>query len=934
MLARLRRTLDSGEGYAVLGRHATGMAVFALVYAFLLNDITVGRLYAFGDFPPFYGARALGKFTETWHAGGLGFPYIYNAVPAYLGAITAVGGVLAQNAFYLSLVPAGFLTFLLFVGRFVDSLPARYFAAGVYAINPLTIGEFVNGGIAAFVGFVGLPLVLHYLWAIVERDDPLDVLKAAAAFGASALSPWLVFWMIAPFATHLAVRARRDLRTLAGLVAAGVAGVVLALPSVHHILQRVAGFGEGRHVIVETLKWNYAYESPLVVLRLAGNRGVMAMNELGYNTDPALVIGLVIPGVGLLAWRRRDLYAFYGIAIAIVTFVVLTAMGLTYGLFDAIPILLSVRNPVKLQYPLLVCLSVLFGAGVETVLADGRRRFASSPLHFGSNDGGQSGARSNRLTSGVLVGLLLLSLLSYAMPAAGTLGVDSVRGDDYYVGEEYEQVGAELDGTVLWAPYGYTTQLHLRDTQPDHVGIRSGGVAHGIPNTDYVRSLFGDFAAGRSVTGRLHDLGVRHVVVESDPPEDYGDGAPRVVDKWGAPWLHGDPAAMNEHLNDSDAYRHVEDRGDLTVYRVVGVPERNRTVERTGLHAVVAPQDPTVERVGENLVANGRFDDGFHEWWTPPNETGRQTSLVETGDGGTAAAMSVNETAERLPLATAVQTRERYPYRVEADVEGNATVNLVWFDGEASPENRVRRETIRPDAGPTQVIASGSRLSIRVLPNASSDVQVRSVRLHRTTYPPATGAEASDGVPGVTIDGRETDVEGATVVASNLGQAPARRADADVRIVDAESVVEADALAFDDDYRQGVAVPLERDDRPASIPADARAVTHQTADGRVVDYWITGPFDDSPVTVTRTSYHEGWTGPAGATHFRADGWANGFTDARPDAVHWAGGDVRRIVVGLWAGAWALVLATLALAVGSRLVRRHRNRRRSTAFETL
>lgn len=933
MLAQLRRAFESGESNDVLARHAAGLAAFALVYAFLLHGITVGKLYAFGDFPPFYGARAFAKFTETWHAGGLGFPYIYNVLPAYLGAITQVGGVLAQNAFFLALIPAGFLTFLVFVGRFVDSVPARYLAAGVYAINPLTIGEFVNGGLAALIAFVGLPLVLHYLYAIVERDDPLDVVKAAVVFGATTASPWLVFWMVCPFATHLAVRARKEPRKLASLCVAGAVGIVLALPSVHHILQRVAGFGEGKHVIVQTLKWNYAYSNPLVVLRLAGNRGVMAMNELGYNTEPELMVGLVIPAVGLVAWRRQDLYAFYAIAATIVSFIVLTAMGLTYGLFEVVPVLLSVRNPVKLQYPLLVCLSVLFGAGVETVLAGGRRQLSTSPLHFGSERGHRSGDGSNQLMSAAVLGLLVLSLVSYAMPAAGALGLEQVREDDYYVDDEYERVGSELDGKVLWVPYGYTTQMHLRDTQPDHVGIRSGGVAHGIPNTEYVESLFRDFAAGRPVDGRLSDLGVRYVVVESDPPDNYGEGSPRVVEKWGAPWLWGDPATMNDRLNASDAYRRVDERGDLTVYRVKGVSKQEDTVERTGLHAVVAPTNPSVERIGDTLVGNARFDDGLEGWWTPPNTTNRETRLVETGDGGHAVSMSVDGSADRLPLATAVETRDRHPYRVAVESEGNATVNLVWFDGEVSPENRVGRQTIRTGATPTTVIARGSNLSIRVVPNASSDVLVRSVNIYRTTYPPSTGAAASDGVPGVTVDGRTENVPGATVVASNLDRASAQRAGADVRIVDAETLV-GSPLVFDSDYRQGVAVRLDRADRPANVPADAKAVTDETADGRVVDYWVVGEFDDSPVTVMRTSYHEGWEGPPNATHFRADGWANGFTDARAEEVRWTNGAVRTGVVGLWAVAWAVVLGTFALGVSYRLVRRRRNQRQSHAFETL
>ncbi|WP_436928158.1 hypothetical protein [Halosimplex amylolyticum] len=908
-----------------LPAHAAGVALFALVYGFVVRGLAVGQLYAFGDFAPFYGARAFEKFTSTWHAGGLGFPYVYNVLPAYIGAITAAGGALAQNAFYLALVPAGFLTFSVFVGRFVDSLLARYLAAGVYAINPVTVGEFVNGGIAALIGFAGLPLVLHYLWRVVERDDSLDALKAGMAFGATTVTPWLGFWMVGPFATYLAVRARRSPWTLARLVAAGVVGVVLALPNVHHVLQRLGGIDTGRDVLVRTLRWNYAYADPLTVARLAGNRGMLALNQLGYNTEPAMAVGLVVPAVGLLAWRRRELHVFYAVAASVVAFVVLTAAGATYGLFEAVPLFLTVRNPVKLQYPLLISLSVLFAAGTETALADDRVRTDASALSFGAARRHRTDGGRDRLRRVVILGLLVLALGSYAMPAAGGFGLEQVRGDDYAVDAGYERVADDLDGRALWLPYGYTTQLHLRHAYPNHVGIRSGGSLHGIPNNDYVSDLFRDAAAGRPIHDRLDDLGVQYVVVESDPPADYGEGSPRVVRRWGTPWLTGDPDVFAQRLRASDAYERVERRGEFTVFRVANVTERDRAVEREGLHVVRPPTNRSVETVGDNEISNPGFDDGTADWWLPPNVTGRTARLADEsgGNDGGAVALSVDDSADRLPLAQAVSVREGRPYRLSVEATGSGTVRVVHFDGAPSPENRTGDRVLSVDEAPTTVAARGDTLAIRVFPNASSEVVVERVTLRRTTYPPATGAGAADSVPGVAVVDPAEAPPNATVVAANLNASAAERVGADVRVIDAETLV-AGPLVFDDTYRQGVAVRLDREERPANVPDDARAVTHDTAEGRVVDYWVAGAFDETPVTVVRTSYHEGWTGPADAEHFRAHGWANGFTDAEPGEITWSGGDVRSLVVRAWAGAWLLALAALALVDGYRRAERWRD----------
>ncbi|MFC7136129.1 hypothetical protein ACFQRB_05350 [Halobaculum litoreum] len=513
-----------------LAPHAAGVGLFVLAYALLLRGIEVGRLYAFGDFVPYYGARAFAKFLGTWHEGGLGFPYVYNVMPAYLGAVTALGGALGQNLFYLSLVPAGFATFYVFAGRFLDRPVPRYLAAGVYAINPLTVGEFVNGGVSTLIGFVGFPLVVHYLYRIDETDAWRPALLVGVVFGATAIVPWLVFWMIGPFAAYFAYRSRDDPRKLAKFVAGGTLGLVLSLPNVHHILQRAAGFGDGDGVLWTTLRWNYEQASLLAVVRLAGNHGMLAMNELGYNTDPTMVIGLVLPVVALFAVGRERLRLYYAIALGCVAFMVATWLGLTDPLFETVPLFWSVRNPAKLQYPLLLSLSLLFGAGLETVLHGARG--VGDRLDADAHRSRASDAR-DPLVRALLVCLVVLSLVAYAAPAAGAFGLEGVRGDDYAVPEEYGAVAEELDGRALWVPYGYTTQLRLRDTYPNHVGIKSGGVVQGIPNVDYVTRLFEDAAAGEPVHGRLRDLGVEYVVVESDPPDDYGAGPPRVQSKWG-----------------------------------------------------------------------------------------------------------------------------------------------------------------------------------------------------------------------------------------------------------------------------------------------------------------------------------------------------------------------------------------------------------------
>ena len=897
---RIRRVLAvAGDALVARWPHVVGLAAFAVVYAYMVRDVVLGRLYAFGDFPPYYGAQALEKFTATWHYQELGYAYIYNTLPAYLGVVTGIAGPLGQNLFYLALLPAGFLTFLVFSGRFVDRLPARYVAAGLYALNPVTIGEFESGGAGALIGFVGFPLVLHYLFAVVEDDEWRDAVKAGMVFGATTIVPWLAFWMIGPFATYLAYRARRAPRTLAKLVAAGSLGLVLALPNVHHVLQRAGQFDEGRSVLVDTLVWNYQTATLPAVLRLAGNHGMRVMNELGYNTAPTMVVGLVVPLVALAAWRRRDLVVFYAVASVGVAFIVLTGRGVTYPLFDLLPPLWSLRNPVKLQYPMLLSLCVLFGAGAATILDGiGPAKHPLTPVW----------RRTDSVATVAVVALLVLPLFAYAAPASGALGLQSLRGDDYYVHEEVDSVADRLDGKALWVPYGYTTQLRLRNAHPNHVGVKSGGVLHGIQNTEYVAAFFDDFAAGRPVDARLESLGVKYVVVSTDPPARYGDGPPRLVWKWGAPWLWGDPARFESRLADAPAYSVAFRTDHYTVYRVEGVRSHGRFERRTGLSALVYPERSIARAVGPNLLANPDFEDGTEGWWIPPDVTAR---VVDDAGGGSdrSLVLSAEEPAPN-PIAQKVPVRRRYPYRVDVDAEGEGVVHLFWYEGSKSPENQVSTRTVPLSSLPLRTTARGDLLSIRVQPNGTG-LRVHGATLARTTYPRRTGFEANlDDVPGVVSDARDAPPAAASIVAVNLDESAAEAANASVRVVDAETVLPGE-LVFDPDYRQGVAVRMPDDGLPAEVPDDARVVTHETPEGPVLDYWVVGTFDDTPVTVLRTSYDERWSGPPDAEHFRAYGWANGFTGASPEQVRWTGDPYRGLVVRAWIAAWIVTVLGLA-----------------------
>lgn len=891
------------ESLRRFGWFPVGFGAFLAVYAYLLGGIAVGELYAFGDFPPYVGQSALDMFLSTWHFQQLGYSHQYTSLAAYVGVVTIALGRLGQSLFYIALVPAAFLTFAVFAKRFVDG-PSLYIAAGVYALNPVTIGEFVNGGANEFLSLVGAPLIVHYLWEVTENDSWHDSLKAGAVFGATAIIPWTAFWSILPFAAYLLYRARTSVRTVAKLAVAGAVGVVLSAPSTYYILQRSQDIGSP-DALYNHVAWNYADATLFNLLRLAGNRGTFAMGELGYNADPVMVVGLVVPAVALLAWRDERVRFLFPVVAVIVGFILLTKQTVTYPLFEAVPVLWSVRDPAKLQYPLALSLCLLFAVGLRVVFD------ATSDLPSPDR---------TKVTRVALTGVLVISLFAYVAPAAGAFGLQETRGDDYYVPQEYENVADEVDGKVLWAPYSYTTQLRLRHAYPDHVGIQSGGGIQGKGNAELVAELFHDFAADEPVAERLQTLGVQYVVVDAGSQTRYpaAEGPPRLAERHNAPWLFGDPETFNDRLSESDEYEKTAQTGSLTVYRVVDAEPVDRYEQYEGIHQLYYPTDAGATTVvGPNVVTNGDFEQNLTGWWTWGGETGTQTTIVETEDGGHAAEL-VTESGDTYPIAQKFAVEERQPYAVDVNATGAAVANLYWYDGEKSPENLTKLESYPLSDLPQTVTAEGDTLSLRIVPN-STTVTLRNVSVARSSYPRQTGFAANaDSIPGVVVDGPRAEHDVGRVVGVNL---PANASvDPDVEITDAETVL-AGELVFDSSYRQGVAVEIEGDELPSAVPDDAEVVSERTDDGLVVDYWRVGSFDDTPVTVLHTSYDEKWVGPPGSKHFEAKGWANGYTNARPEEVRWTGGSGRMQVVNAWLGAWAFVLA--ALLAGS--VYRHRRR---------
>ncbi|MFB6144809.1 MAG: hypothetical protein ABEJ72_00600 [Candidatus Aenigmatarchaeota archaeon] len=652
---------------------AITLIIFLLIYGFLLRNLNFGELYAFGDFPAYYSKTAISKFLEEWHRSQLGYSYLYNTVPLFLGVATWLAGVFGQNLMFLILIPSGFLAFFQLSSVYIDQYWAKSFSALIYALNPVTVEEFVNGSVSQLFVFAIAPLAIYTLHRAIEEKNNSYFIYTSLLLAIGSVNPWTLFWMLSPFWIYFAYNSRDNFSILGKLTGMGVLGLILGMPNIHYLIQRALRLESISGNLFDYIEWNYSLATLSSVLRFAGNHGAEAMNKLGYNTEPVLMVGLVVPLVALFAWKDRDMWLFYGVVAAVTTFILATKYGLTYPLFELFPPLFSLRNPIKLQYPLLLSMSVLFGRGLQNIIGT---ELDTSDM--------------------VLIGVIMVCWAAYLAPASGAFGLEEVRGDRYYVSNRYYEVSEDLNGTVLWMPYDYQAQLKLRHVYPNHIGIKSGGIHDNIQNTRRVEGFFKRFVEGGiGVRSDLDALGADYIVIDMSKSGQYrySSGNPRALRKWGAPWIFGNPNDLASLVNESIDYEKTFRENGFRVYKLESEVEK------------------TQGDLSQNELENGDFGEGLAGWWTPP----RNTRVLLRQDGSDNFVRVVySGKGQNLPLAQDVNLTGSEYYSIDVRGEGNGTVYFHWFNGSKSASNRINIQSAEFRELPLRFKKRSKTLSLRI----------------------------------------------------------------------------------------------------------------------------------------------------------------------------------------------------------------------------
>jgi hypothetical protein len=668
-----------------------------LLFLFIYRNLPIGEMLAYADLPPFPENPTLlwSRFVSIWQNEHLGFSLPERSFQVLVGVVISLFGnpILVQKALLLSTLPLAIISMYFYTAEFVETRTSRFVTSVLYGLNPISIGRFVNGGpLDYLLLYAVLPLLWLQLTEILRRKSILNVLAFAVLSALVGSFVYTIFWATVPFAAILivekVVQSRRKGRTfLRGVFLVSISFLlfsILVLPDILLTLQRSEILVIESDTLFESVEWSYSTPTPLNLLCLAGNGGDIMMRLLGYNElTPWTVLGLIIPIIAFSSYflarkkKREHIFLFSAMAAIAMIFILLTRLRLTYQLFEAFPMLFSLKNPSRLMYPMGLALCSLFGIGLDEIT----RRMSTKTWKI---------PRRNVRAAILNVSILSLILL-YMFPVlgGGTVGLHEVYGDSYFITSDYEAVlnwineQRELSGffRTLWLPYDYATQIKLNAADPHNVGVRSGAAWLAIPNADFVREIFETIREGKTndFDEILNVLDVKYVIVDLGSDQI---GKPVIIERQVAPWIVGEPGYFKAFLEEQDCLHEAARIGNLVVYENEKFAASYICMYDSLVFLTSPRLDESVANdypLTPNLLLNPDFENDLTSWWA--NEKASIDDQV-TINGESSARISNNDTEVWASIAQSVPIQRRGTYHfsvwVKAQDSNDPQIKLVW----------------------------------------------------------------------------------------------------------------------------------------------------------------------------------------------------------------------------------------------------------------
>lgn len=215
---RLRFLLSNGRLQFILF-----ITLLSLVFGFAYRNLFHWDMINMGDLGPFHlSLRSLfGDFFYTWSDKNLGefgsmLPGLF-VNEAFWTLLFGGNPGMAQRVFYLSLLPLSGITMYFLLSHFIRSKFGRFVVSTVYALNFVTIPEFMIGGEPLFLNHLLFPLLILFLVNMLEKEKRrmLNLLLFTLILGLASSVNFVSLVYYTPFILALyfgEILSRRNLR--------------------------------------------------------------------------------------------------------------------------------------------------------------------------------------------------------------------------------------------------------------------------------------------------------------------------------------------------------------------------------------------------------------------------------------------------------------------------------------------------------------------------------------------------------------------------------------------------------------------------------------------------------------------------------------------------------------------------------------------------
>lgn len=586
-------------------------------------------MLTYGDLDPFPEKASffIDYFMSAWHSRGLG-----NASPAYSGypflaffQLIFRDAILTQKIVFFGLLPFSSVSMYYLMDWLVKSKIAKSTTSIIYSTNYLALFLFNSGSLGLLVIYSLAPFLLCFLLNFLQSDSSQSrrffllftlIFAICVSFNIQSLiliSPFIIISFL--FEAWSSKDFKRLFIKGCFLLVSIVVSLATVLPSFLDLSSYSSYFESG---VVESMISSATYWYSFYFPTFFSPFTLLSKGSLLAFLIPLVIISSLF--LSLKYTENLHNLNYLGIFFIILSLSGLLCFSISLGaldnLFFSFPILLSLREPIKLMMPIAITSSILFGLSINNL----QTLFCSkvtkrTHVH-----------RVIRQIPKILATLGIISCLlsQNALIFSGDVGLGEITSYiggphtwDYEIPQIYYDASDWLDTKraeegffrTLWLPLDFETNQRLRWLEPNLVTLSPG--SEGFDFVEFtLQSLVNETA---NIGALLGILNVKYIVVNMVAGSSGPIRIVKIHDS--SAYLTGEPSNFIELLDMQDCLVCVKQEESFFIYEnKMFIPH---IMCSDNLFSICMSENlllPDSRNITINLVQNPSFENASESW--------------------------------------------------------------------------------------------------------------------------------------------------------------------------------------------------------------------------------------------------------------------------------------------------------------------------------